>query len=239
MTEEFVRFFYPKLSKNKKKDVERLVKKGVKKSVAVGLLSAGKCSYPEALMISKIIGEFSSVEICSYTEKPQSVCFLANIDDKKNVYIYPQYRLMKPLYLNKKDRKQQDYWYIDLAIELHIVNPIDDDSAIIAIWGMEYDGHPQHFIESGIQDSNLRDLTINTEYDINIMHITKEIWENRSRLVHANLSRFIERRYQDVKGIPFNDLKNRQINLTKLPTLDLIRIPDGSVKATHWLTNVN
>ncbi|NHB97213.1 hypothetical protein [Photorhabdus stackebrandtii] len=237
MTEEFVRCFYFTLSKNKKKAVKRLVKKGIQKSVAVGLLSAGRCSYPEALMISKIIDKFRGIEIFSYTEKPQSVCFSAMIDDEKIVYIYPQYRLIKPLYLNTKGRKQQDYWHIDLAIELHIVNSTNDDSAIIAIWGMEYDGHPQHFNESSIRNSHLRDLTINTEYDINIMHITEEIWKDKPQLVHANLSRFIERRYQDVKKISFDDLKNRQINLTKLPTLDLIRMSDGSVKATHWLTN--
>lgn len=239
MTERFISTFSSKLSKNKKKDSERLIARGVKKCVAVGLLSAGKCSYPEAIVMSTIIGWFDDIDVYSYTEKPMSVCFSARTNNGHHLLIYPQYRLAKPTYLNNQGRERQDYWYIDLAIEFLVYDKEGCESVTIGIWGLEYDGHPQHFVESGIKNSQVRDLVIDTEYDIGVRHVHKELWSGHANLVQANLNAFIHRLHTGTAHLPFEILRNRRANLEKMPTLDLIESSDGIFRAVHWLNNNN
>ncbi|WP_337228541.1 hypothetical protein [Proteus faecis] len=237
VTESFVSTFSLKLSKNKQKESEKLIAKGVKSCVAIGLLSAGKCSYPEAIVMSTIIGWFNDIGIYSYTEKPMSVCFSARTNNGYHLLIYPQYRLAKPKYLNNQGRNQQDYWFVDLAIEFLVYDKEDCESVIIGIWGLEYDGHPIHFVEGGIKSSQTRDLVIDTEYGISLKHIHKELWSENENLVKANLHAFIYRLYTSTALLPFEALRNKKVNLEKLPTLDLIESSDGVFRATHWLNN--
>lgn len=237
MTEKFISTFSSKLSMNKKRESEKLIAKGVKECVAVGLLGAVKCSYAEALVMSTVIGWFDDVDVYSYTEIPLSVCFSGKTNDGNHLLIYPQYRLAKPKYLNNQGRNQQDHWYIDLAIEFLVYDKEGCESATVGIWGLEYDGHPKHFVESGIKDSQIRDLVIDTEYDIALRHVHKELWSENANLVKANLHAFIYRIYASAAFLPFEALRNRNVNLEKLPTLDLIKSSDGIFRAVHWLNN--
>ncbi|HCH49426.1 MAG TPA: hypothetical protein DEV59_01785 [Proteus sp.] len=235
LTTRFNKLFFAKLSKNKQDDVNRLEKKGVKRCVAIGLLSAGRCSYQEALMISSIMGLFQDIEVYSFTEKVMSVCFSGKTHNGRLVRIHPQYRLVKPVRLNNLNRKQQDYWYVDLAIEFYITDKSGDNDVVVGIWGMEYDGYPTHFLETNIKNSYLRDLVIDTEYGISLKHITQDMWKIHSHEVIANLTMFIHRLYAYVDYLPFEDLQSRPINQNIAPALDLVKNKDGTFNAVNWL----
>ncbi len=181
-------------------------------------------------MIAALLKQFNNIEIYAFKTMPSKVVLKAKAQDGHPVLIHPQYRIPKPLRLNGKNFKRQDYWYVDLAIEIF---DKDTGTVIIGIWAMEYDGYPDHFTESGIKRDRFRDMVINTETDIVCIHVTKERWSSDQNEYISNMLRFIERRAQDASCMSLSDLKLRDVNLMSLPELEIVN-DNGTLRAVSW-----
>ncbi|HCG8217731.1 TPA: hypothetical protein NJ504_004710, partial [Vibrio parahaemolyticus] len=198
--------------------------------VSTALYGGGRTSDPEIQVIATLLREFRDIELYAFKLKPNKVILKAKTQDGYPVLIHPQYRIPKPMRLNGKNAKRQFYWYVDLAVEIYDKR---DESVVIGIWAMEYDGCAEHFTESGIKSDRFRDMVINTETDIVNVHITKEHWASYQNEYTTNMLRFIERRTRDATFMSLSDLKLRDVNLMSSPELEFVN-ENGTLRATSW-----
>ncbi|MDX7844629.1 hypothetical protein [Aeromonas caviae] len=227
--QRFLEQFSKNLSNKKRKKVKSLSKSNGL-LVSTALYGSSRTSDAEIHVVSALLKEFNDIELYAFKTVPNKVILKAKTQDGHRVLIHPQYRVPKPLRLNGENLKKQDYWYVDLAIEIFDKNT---ESVVIGIWAMEYDGHPEHFTESGIKRGRFRDMVINTETDIFCIHVTKEMWASDQNEYISNMLRFIERRTRDASFMSLSDLKLRDVNLVSPPELEIVN-DNGTMRAISW-----
>lgn len=138
----FLQDAFNNLSGKQKNHLKKL-EKIIQPPIALGLLSMQPtASAKEIDMIAKILSLFLDVKIYSTRTNPRQVVF-EGLHNNICVRMHPQYIIKTPKdhpHYSGKNNSPNNYWAIDLAIELLI------DNFRLAVLGIEYDGHAAHYI---------------------------------------------------------------------------------------------
>ncbi|WP_287880937.1 hypothetical protein [Aquitalea sp.] len=225
--ERFLNKFTSLLSGNKKKLAEKL-SKDIGTIAAVALVGNQNNSRMEVEVIAAIIKHLKPLDIHSFTVNPNKAILVGRTPQGNIVHIHPQYRVAKPKRILAEGK--QDYWYVDMAIKIY--SSIDENTCI-GLWGVEYDGHPQHFIETGVIKSHFRDVVIENETEMRPIHITKEGWSNYPDEYIRHMMNYFYRRVRDTEHMSLEDLRNTYWNVFE--TADFEVIGEGKIKrAVPW-----
>ncbi len=187
----FLRKVEASLSEKDKKRLKKL-SSSVGRDNAVALLGMhSRTSAAEIEMISEIMASFEDVRIFSVRHQPRNVVFEGEGAGFK-VRLHPQYVVGKPVdhphY--SKERPQDNYWYIDFAIELgryYSGNWIR--AAVVAI---EYNGHIAHYVESNIRKSYMRDWGVFDQCGYVPLKVTPEHWRNQGGYFMKSINRHLK-----------------------------------------------
>lgn len=126
--------------------------------------------------------------------------FTGKLGKKFNIFIKLQEKAQNP--------KTQRFWTIDTTIE---VKDLSGDS--IHKIGIEYDGFPNHYVESKVKEQHQRDLTISANTNItSCFRITPEMVEEDEdrKLTARNIKKLLLNRVSDF--FKYFKKKHRNIN---------------------------
>lgn len=220
--ESFKRDFSRLFSNNKRKLVEKL-SPSLGDVAAIALIGNERNSRTEIEVVADIVSNLRPLDIWSYKLRPNKAILVGRSYQGNLVRVHPQFRIQKPQRITANN--QIEYWYVDLAIQVFSRR---DEGVCIGLWGCEYDGHPAHFVESGIIKSQFRDVVMENEIGMRPIHITKEYWSKHPREYIRNLLTYIDRRNFDTDSLSEENLKLSLFNIFEAPELDLVG--EGPVK---------
>lgn len=227
LDERFREDFGRLLTNNQKKRASKL--SGIiGETAAIALIGNERTSKIEIEVVAEIISHLKPLNIYSYKMQPNKAVLSGRTCQGNLVHIHPQFRVPKPQRVTEGNR--QDYWYVDMAIQLYSRR---DENICIGLWGAEYDGHPQHFLESSIGKSHFRDVVMENEIGMRPIHITKEYWEKHPQEYRDNMAKYFERRNHETDNLAMEDLRLSYFNVFVSPELEITG--DGAVKrAVSW-----
>lgn len=142
-------------------------------------------SRKELLIIAQIIEQFTPIEVEEFNHTPRKVIFTGVKCKGHPVTIRPQYKVTNT-------NPKASPWSIDLVIELYRL--VGDDRAKIGALAIEYDGHPSHFLESGVKTSYKRDMNIISTEDLNIFRISADAWKEDPRKIINSIEKLFNRK---------------------------------------------
>lgn len=211
-------------SNNQRKQLARLAPR-LGKDVAVALIGMqGRTSRAEIDFIAEIISPFKPFKIYSFRKQPRKIVLEGVGPEGHVIRIHPQYAILQPEILSTS--KNQQYWWVDLAVELH--KQFDGDLIRLAAVGFEYDGHDAHFIESKIKKSYVRDVGIMYQEGFQPMHIAPEHWKKHPNLYIDTMVRYFWKRIREVQVLDLQALK--KMYLEQVDTPEFVVIGSGGVK---------
>lgn len=224
----FMQEFGKLFSNNKWKQVAKL-EPIVGRVAAIALIGNERTSREEISVLADIISRFKPLQLYSYKTLPNKAVLSGYADQGNRVLIYPQFRIQKPDRIITRPNRTE-YWYVDFAIKIFSRK---DSYICIGLWGAEYDGHPQHLIESGIKWSHFRDVVIDNVIGMRPVHITKDYWLTNSQEYIDNVALHIDRANARADPLSIADLNNSYNGLYDSPELDVVG--DGAIKhAISW-----
>lgn len=227
LDKQFRKDFSRLFTSNQKKRVSKL-SRIIGETAAIALIGNEKTSKIEIEVVAEIISHLNPLNIYSYKMRPNKAVLSGRTHQGNLVHIHPQFRVPKPQRIT--DGSRQDYWYVDMAIQLYSRR---DENICIGLWGAEYDGHPQHFLESGVEKSHFRDVVMENEIGMRPIHITKEYWAKHPQEYKDNMIRYFERRNYETETLSMEDLRLSYFNVFVSPELEITG--EGPIKdAISW-----
>lgn len=142
-------------------------------------------SQKEILIMATIIEQFTPIEIMEFKHSPRKVLLSGIQCQGHPVTIQPQYKV-------KNTNPKAQPWSIDLAIELYRL--VGDERIKIGALAIEYDGHPSHFLESGVKTSYKRDMNIISTEDMNIFRISADAWKEDPKHIASSIKKLFNRK---------------------------------------------
>lgn len=225
---KFMSDFGSLLTQNKWKQVDRL-EPLVGRMAAIALIGNERTSRDEITVLTTIISSFQPLNLYSYKMSPNKAVLSGRSPQGNRVLIYPQFRIEKPERIITRPNRTE-YWYVDIAIKIFSRK---DSDICIGLWAAEYDGHPQHLIESGITFSHFRDVVIDNVIGMRPVHITKNFWSSNTKEYIDNLSLHIDRANQSTDCLSLINLRSVYSNSYDSPELEIVG--DGKIKeAISW-----
>lgn len=165
------------------------------KEPSLGLISlqgVEKTSQAEIRVIAQIISQFNPINIIEYQETPRRIVLGGKYSNRYTIRIIPQYKVP-----NIKEKCQP--WAIDLVLELILT--IDSEATSVASIGIEYDGHPEHYIESKIKSTYIRDAHIVGETGITFIKISPEGWKKESETFIKAVRKYFARQVKNTENV--------------------------------------
>lgn len=184
---KFMEDFGKLFSVKKWKQVEKLTPL-VGRMAAIALVGNERTSRDEIAVLAKFLTRFKPFTLYSYKTSPNKAVLAGRAEQGNLVLIFPQYRIQKPEHITRPNRTE--YWYVDFAIKIFSRKCED---ICIGLWGGEYDGHPQHLVESGVTRSHFRDVIMENAVNMRPVHITKSYWLTNSQDYIDNITLKIDR----------------------------------------------
>ena len=220
-------------SHNNKKQLQKLTP-FIGSKAATSLIGMPKGSQKETEVVAHIISDFKPFEIFSFRQTPRKVVLEGVFPNNANyiVRIHPQYYIAQPKIISND--KKDNYWEIDLAIELH--KRFDNDFIRVAIIGFEYDGHDAHYLESKIKKNYLRDTGIMYQESFIPIHIMPEHWKKYGeKLYKDTMMKHFHKRTVEIEMIQRYKLK--EMYLQQKDTPELIVVGEGRMRQAIPLTS--
>lgn len=185
----FLQDVFNSLSGKQKNHLQKL-EKIIDRPIALGLLSMQPtASAKEVDMIAEMLSLFLDVRIYSTRTNPRQVIF-KGVHKNICIRMHPQYIIKKPKdhpHYSGKNNSPNNYWAIDLAIELLINN------FRLAVLGIEYDGHVAHYVESNIKRSYIRDWGIFSVEGFVPLRISPDQWKLHSEWYKKVILKHLDR----------------------------------------------
>lgn len=209
---DFLQSVEDKLSGKQKKHLIKM-EEILPRFIALGVLGMNlRSSARELDMIADILASFSDLSIYSVRHEPRQVVF-DGVYKGFVVRFWPQYIVKKPndhpMFSVKMP--QSNFWAIDFAIE---VLRCDFRIAVIAI---EYDGHPNHYIESGIKKSYLRDWGIFDSEGFVPLRVAPDQWVVHPKYYKDAILRNIDRKIKLYLDVGCNNLYKLNVDQNSIP----------------------
>lgn len=183
---------------------------------SIGLISlqgVERTSQAEIEVIAKLITQFSPIKIEEFIASPRYITLGGQGTKGHYVKIFPQYKVKN---INTKAQS----WAIDLVLELH--RAIGSDLVCIASIGVEYDGHPAHYVESNIKNTYQRDIGIVSESGIFSIRISPEKWKKDESVFKKAIKKYFEHQVKIIENVQSRTIntftafeKNKNLNIKK------------------------
>ncbi|WLP07922.1 MULTISPECIES: hypothetical protein [Pseudomonas] len=183
-----------RFSKNQRALYEKIkLMIGDEPSVAlISLQGESETSQAEIAVIAQIIKQFSPIEIVEHQDSPRKVILSGKRGLGHTVKISPQFKVQ-----NEKPKTRA--WSIDLLLELF--RSVGEDKLRIAAVGIEYDGYPSHFIESGVKLAYKRDMNIASSEGIQVIRIAPDEWKKDPEYFIKHIKKYLDRRISDAEKL--------------------------------------
>lgn len=165
----------------------------------VSLLHFERTSQKEIDVISRLIEQFKPLKVEVFSDTPKKV-IIGGYGPKKHhrVEIIPQFKVKNPF---PKGR----IWSMDLVINLY--RHIDLQYIEICSIGIEYDGDPSHYLESGIKKAYLRDSSIASDKLIQPIRICPDDWKKDQKYFITVIKKYFEKSIQRAEKIQYHTVK--------------------------------
>lgn len=190
---------------NKQQLVYKKIRNLVGSDAAIALVSmqgVSSTSQQEIVFIANLIGDFSPFSIASYTNSPRTLILEAEVQNRYQLRIFPQYTVRQPDTCRTNRSKP---WSVDLVLELLV--EVNNMQHQIGIVGYEYDGHVSHYVQDGVRESYKRDAGIMQEAGFNPIRISPEGWKSNPRHYVESLKKYIRRSILKFESIQANTHK--------------------------------
>lgn len=185
-------------SKNQNR-VFNKIKGTVGSEVAVALVSmqgVGNTSQQEIDFVAKLIAPFTPFKITDYTVSPKHLKLEATVENRYKLLVHPQYTVRQP---DTSRTNRSKNWSVDLVLEL--ITTIGDQEYQIGIVGFEYDGHSDHYIESGVLKGYVRDAGILQEKGFNPVRVSSTGWKANPKHYVKALQKYVRRKIIEFEKI--------------------------------------
>lgn len=149
--------------------------------------SSGAGSVDEIKFLAGLISEYKNISFSGYLNGEKGLMLSATYaedDIYKNYYLIFafQYRVKNPA------PKSQD-WRVDMAVLVYANYPVKEQR--IGGMAIEYDGHPRHFVESGIRTQMVRDANILDIAVLNVIRISEDGAKNDPGLYKKAIRKYV------------------------------------------------
>lgn len=152
----------------------------------------GPTSLKEIEAISVLIEQFCPLHVTESADNLRGWILLGEAPKRHTIRILLQYKV------KNADGKSRS-WAIDLVIE--IIRKLGNKDLKIGAIGVEYDGHPRHFVESGVFRAYARDMHISTDTGIQVIRIADIQWKSDPQIYIDAIKRFVKRKISDAEEI--------------------------------------
>ncbi|KAF7764857.1 hypothetical protein PCIT_b0945 [Pseudoalteromonas citrea] len=190
---------------NNQQRVFRNIKDSVGSEVAIALVSmqgVSNTSQQEIDFVANLIAPFSPFKIKSYIVSPKSLELEAVVENSYKLRVLPQYTVRQP---DTSRTNRSKNWSVDLVLELF--TEIGDREYQIGIVGFEYDGHSDHYLESGVKKAYIRDAGILQEKGFNPVRVSPSGWKNNPQHYVKALKKFVRRKIIEFEKIQSASIK--------------------------------
>lgn len=182
----------------------------------VSLLIFERTSQREIDVITKLIEQFSPIEVKEFTENPNKVT-LAGIGPKRHrIEIIPQFKVKNPF-------PQGRTWSLDLVIKLY--RKIGEEHINICSINVEYDGDPSHYLESGIIKAYMRDASVVSELSIQTLRISPNAWKKDDQFFVKAIKKIFENSIKKIEKVQYHTIKATQAHSSYLSEKKRVECP--------------
>ena len=173
---------------------------GEEASIAlISLQGVERTSQAEIEVIANLISQFKPIKIINFIDSPRQIILSGQVPTKGHIVkIIPQYKVKN---INPKSQP----WAIDVVFKLY--RDIGDRSVEIATIGVEYDGHPSHYVESKIKSTYKRDIGIVSETGIQSIRIYPELWRKDPDFIKKAINKYFKRQIKTTEKVQVNTIK--------------------------------
>jgi hypothetical protein len=158
----------------------------------ISLQGVSQTSQKEMEVIAELIKQFIPLKLEKYVELPRKLILSGEGPKKHSVLISPQFKI-------KNSNPRSPSWSVDLVIELF--RSVGVESIKIGALGIEYDGHPSHYVESGVQKAYKRDMHIATTEGIQLIRISPSDWDDDPSQYTKAIKKYCDRKILDAENI--------------------------------------
>ncbi|MCV4285659.1 hypothetical protein [Pseudomonas capsici] len=158
----------------------------------ISLQGESQTSHKEIEVIAELVKQFVPLKLEKYVESPRKLILSGQGARKHSVIISPQFKI-------KNSNPKAPSWSVDLVIELF--RSVGVESIKIGALGIEYDGHPSHYLETGIQKAYKRDMHIAVTEGIQLIRISPSDWDDDPSQYSKAIKKYCDRKIFDAEYI--------------------------------------
>lgn len=158
----------------------------------ISLQGESQTSQKEMEVIAELVKQFVPLKIEEYVESPRKLILSGKGAKKHSVLISPQFKI-------KNSNPKAPSWSVDLVIELF--RSVGVESIKIGALGIEYDGHPSHYVETGVQKAYKRDMHIAATEGIQLIRISPSDWDDNPGQYSKAIKKYFDRKIFDAENI--------------------------------------
>ena len=177
-------------------------------NAVINLKKTEKTSFEELNFLVRIMAIFNDICLVEKKENTTNDIEFKTFYKGHAVYIKPQYKV------ENTNPKSQD-WSIDFV--LTICRIINNKEIFIDSLGIEYDGHPSHFMPDRLLSDRKRDIQMLAKEHFNLLRITKDIVTESFIEIEKAIFSFFDSKISTIDNVQ-NETLSYVNSLEEIPT---------------------